>query len=87
MSDEVVSLRDLTKNRFIETSDGSTVGERSYVTYNEISQLPKIKIVRCSECKHFDQFGFGEGPCCSIWGPIDNANHFCSDGVEKSDAT
>ena len=83
----MVSLRDLTKNRYLQLRNGDVIGERSYVTYYEINELPKTKIVRCSECKHYSQDKSGEGPCCSIWGPIDSANHFCSDGVEKSDAT
>ncbi len=54
-----------------------------------ISQFPAVSVVRCKDCKHWEQFPYSRTTdmrcsCREIWVSTE-ANHFCSYGEKRDE--
>ena len=53
-------------------------------TAARIREIPSIDIVRCKECKHWQDWGNGDTHCCCLDGGIGSLpDDFCSYGERK----
>lgn len=48
--------------------------------YRKISQLPTVEVVRCKECRYYNE----DGEYCGMWGSCRHPEHFCDEGVKDN---
>lgn len=77
--------------------DNGEVGERLYISFDEIDNAPTVDavpVVRCKDCKHGQPmiYRHTETPCimCShllsgFYARLFNPNWFCADGERRED--
>lgn len=71
--------------------DNGEVGERLYISFDEIDNAPTVDavpVVRCKDCKYWDKdepFGGSDLCECKAHGGYFLANDYCSDGERRED--
>ncbi len=83
-----VEVDALKANCYITAGD-TTIGQRDYVTFYEIESAPSIDIVKCKECKYWEEWRSEGGACYKAlkvgFIVYRRPDDFCSSGERKGE--
>lgn len=49
-------------------------------TINDTPSVDAVKVVRCKECRFYNN----DGEYCGMWGEVRHPEHFCDEGVKDN---